>query len=260
MKTRLLKMLVFIFILALLACSAYLFSREAAPEGAVPLKDVVSSCAGDATGDGVNELLVVSGGGTIDTGERCGAELLVCDAPAQTDLGKLGYIPPEKILYRIDLAGIRPMKVQLGDINGDGVCEISVCVYKTTTFHPVLAKRPFFFDLVDGNLIPVWLGSRLSRPFDDYILYDIDGDGIDEIISVERLEDGGRVLAVYDWAGFGFEMRAQSRGFAGGLSFAPDTGGQAAGTGEIRVSLSDNGTGPTAAFRLDGENLIELRD
>jgi hypothetical protein len=103
-------------------------------------------------------------------------ELLVCDAPAQTDLGKLGYIPPEKILYRIDLAGIRPMKVQLGDINGDGVCEISVCVYKTTTFHPVLAKRPFFFDLVDGNLIPVWLGSRLSRPFDDYILYDIDGD------------------------------------------------------------------------------------
>lgn len=33
-----------------------------------------------------------------------------------------------------------------------------------------MAKRPFFYDLVEGNLIPVWLGSRLSRPFDDYIL------------------------------------------------------------------------------------------
>jgi hypothetical protein len=232
MKVRLAGMSVFICVLALLAASAYLCSRKDGPEGSVPLRDIVSYCVGDATGDGVNELLVISGGGTTDTGERCGTELLVCDAPAADGMDKLGYIPPERILCRIDLAGIRPMKVQLGDVNGDGVREVSLCVYKTTAFHPVLAKRPFFFDLAEGNLIPVWLGSRLSRPFDDYILYDIDGDGIDEIISVERLEDGARVLAVYDWAGFGFEMRAQSRGFAGGLSFAPDAGGQAGEPGK----------------------------
>ena len=68
-----------------------------------------------------------------------------------------------------------PLKVLAGDIDGDGRVEIGVCVYKTAKFHPVPAKRPFFYALQDGRLQPVWLGSRLAWPFADYRLFDLMG-------------------------------------------------------------------------------------
>lgn len=243
-------------IMVLLLISAYLFSRRLLTEGSVPLRDIVSYCIGDATDDGTPELLVISGNGQTDAGERYGRLLLMCDASAKADMDRLGCIPPEKILSRIDLSGIKPMKVQLGDVNGDGVNEVAICVYKTTKFHPVMAKRPFFFDLKDGNLIPVWLGSRLSRPFDDYILYDIDDDAIDEIISFEQLENGGRVIAVYNWKGFGFEMLTQSEEFDGVLRFDSAAAAQATGIKEFSVTYSDNCKQTRLKFRLyDGVSL-----
>ncbi len=230
-----------------------LLSYRPAPEGAVPRRHIVSCCVGDATGDGVPELLALSGTGSIDTGERCGQALLVCDASSEEDAGRLGYIPPEKIRHRIDLAGIKPLKVQLGDINGDGLNEVSVCVYKTAKFHPEMAKRPFFFDLKEGNLIPIWLGSRLSRPFDDYILSDLDGDGYDEIIAVEQLENGGRLIAVYGWKGFGFELLAQSAAYDGLLRLAAADGQDAS---EICAILSNNKEQTALKFRLDNDNRL----
>lgn len=233
-----------------------LYSCAAIPEGAVPIRDIVSFCIGDATNDGALELLVISGGGENDAGERCGEFLLVCNASAHADMEKLGYIPPEKINYRIDLAAINPMKVQLGDVNGDGVNEVAICAYKTAQFHPVMAKRPFFFDLVEGNLIPVWLGSRLSRPFDDYILYDIDGDDTDEIISVERLENDDRVVAAYKWRGFGFEMLAQSEAYGGELRFDMNAAGETKETREVGVIFYSSGEHAELNFRLYDGNLI----
>jgi hypothetical protein len=223
------------------------------PEGAIPQRDIVSSCAGDATGDGLPELLLISGDGVTEDGERHGQRLLVCHASAGNDLNTLGYIPSEEIQYSIDLTDLKPMKVQLGDINGDGLGEIALCVYKTAKFHPVPAKRPFFFDLKEGNLIPVWLGSRLSRPFDDYILSDPDGDGTDEIVSVELLENGKRVLSVYNWAGFGFELLTQSDEFDGMLRFVPSSGGE---TAEIRLEFTSSREQNTLRFRLTDNKLI----
>ncbi|SMC34466.1 hypothetical protein [Papillibacter cinnamivorans] len=244
-----------VFAAALLLISAHLFSQRTAPEGSAELRDIVSFCVGDANGNGTDDLLAISGSGKTDEGERNGQFLLICDASAKEDLDTLGYIPPEKIRNRIDLAPIRPMKVQLGDVNGDGINEVSICVYKTTKFHPVLAKRPFFFDLKNGNLIPFWLGSRLSRPFDDYILRDLDGDGADEIISIEELENGGRVLALYNWRGFGFEMLTESKEYDGTLRFAYDPAEQA-GEGEIRAVLSSYGEQKALVFRLKDERFI----
>jgi hypothetical protein len=240
-----------ILILALV----YLLWHKPLPEGAVPQRDIVSYCTGDATNDGVPELLLISGNGKIDTGERHGGLLLVCDASAEADMDSLSYIPPEKILYTIDISAIKPMKVQIGDVTGDGVDEVALCVYKTTKFYPELEKRPFFFDLVEGNLIPVWLGSRLSRPFDDYILYDIDDDAIDEIISIERLESGQRVIAVYNWRGFGFEMLTESEAFDGALRF-DSRAGQPADIKEIYALFSNNGEQTKLIIRLNENKLL----
>jgi hypothetical protein len=151
------------------------------------------------------------------------------------------------------------MKVQLGDVNGDKVNEIALCVYKTTKFYPDLEKRPFFYDLVEGNLIPVWLGSRLSRPFEDYILSDMDADNIDEIVSIEQLENGKSVLAVYNWAGFGFEMQTESKAFDGSLAFDMSEKDSAA-SGEVPVSqIFDKSVGTRFNFFLAENDLVCTR-
>lgn len=231
------------------------FTYTAKTGGAVPPREVVSYCTGDAENDGTPDLLVISGNGETDSGERHGQFLLVCDASAEEDMKRRGFIPPEKIQYRLDLAGVKPLKVQLGDVNGDGKNEVAVCVYKTTKFHPVMAKRPFFFDLIEGNLVPVWLGSRLSRPFDDYILYDADSDGIDELISVERLKSGKRVIAVYNWEGFGFEMLTQSEEYDGRLRFGADMDGQTAGS-PVTCTLYQQRRRIRLILHLDDDKLI----
>ena len=241
-----------VLLLVLAVLAVIFWPREPVPDGAVPRKDIVSYFVGDVTNDGEPELLVISGAGKIDTGERYGQFLLVCDASFADDLTSLRYIPSEKIYHRIDLAGIMPMKVQIGDVNGDGINEVAICVYKTAKFHEVMAKRPFFFDLVDGNLIPVWLGSRLSRPFDDYILHDINADGIDEIISIELLEDGKRVIAAYVWKGFGFEVHAESKAFDGVLSFDAATD-DASG---ICVTFSAGREQSALVFSLKDDSLV----
>lgn len=244
------------FMTTFVLASAYLFSHMLLPEGSVSQRDIVSYCIGDATNDGTLELLAISGHGEIDTGERHGELLLVCDASAEADMDRLGYIPPEKIHHRIDLSALKPIKVQLGDINGDSVNEVALCVYKTTKFYPIMAKRPFFFDFIEGNLIPVRLGSRLSRPFDDYILYDINADTIDEIISIERLETGECVIAVYNWKGFGFEMLAESEEFDDELRFYSSIDGRSAGTEEINVVFTNRKEHCALIFRLDEGKLV----
>lgn len=223
MKTRHKGIMIAVFMTAALILIRTLPSNSL-PDGSVPAQDIVSYCVGDVTGDGIFVLLAITGG--IETGEEngepCGNSMIVCEPSAETDISELGYIPPEKIQHHIELTGLNPMKIQLGDVNGDGIAEVAICVYKTAKFHPVMDKRPFFFQLVDGNLIPIWLGSRLSRPFDDFILYDIDHNTIDEIIAIERLENGNRVFAAYNWRGFGFEMLAQSDEFDNELHFGQD--------------------------------------
>ncbi len=231
-------------------------SSESVPEGSILLADIVSYCTGDVDGDGTAKLLAIIGDGEIDSGERHGEFLLVCDASAEIDMNKLGYILPEKIIYQIDLSSIKPLKVQVGDINGDEINEIAICVYKTAEFHPIMAKRPFFYDLVEGNLIPIWLGSRLSKPFDDYILYDIDEDSIEEIISIEQLENGNRVVAIYNWRGFGFEMLTQSEDFETKLFFDLSSMEVEIDAKEIGIQYFDGEETIALKFYLEQGNLL----
>lgn len=116
-------------------------------------------------------------------------------------------------IYREDFSKLNPWKIVLGDIDGDGSCEISVGVYKKTPFHQVMAKRPFIYSYEDNVLRPKWRGSRLSKPFTDYDFCDIDGDGVDEILAIEVLENKEKVINTYKWEGFGFQGFLQSQSF-----------------------------------------------
>ena len=108
-------------------------------------------------------------------------------------------------IYRWDASALKPWKLMTGDIDGDGIDEIAVGVYKESPLHQVMANRPFIYNFEGEKIVPKWRGSRLSRPFEDFLLYDIDLDGACEIVASEFLEDGKMIINTYKWKGFGFE-------------------------------------------------------
>lgn len=157
--------------------------------------EVISCCISDVDGDSNEELLAIEGGGKEFYGDK---------------LVLLSYDNGLKKNYEREFKALNPWKIQTCDVDGDGRREIAMGVYKEASFHPVMAKRPFLYHWDKGDIVPMWRGSRLSRPFEDYIFFDIDADGRDEIIAIERLQDGKALINAYRWAGFGFESIAES--------------------------------------------------
>lgn len=212
-------------ILAVLVTAAFLFGMPLTANNSKVKTDIISWYVIEGNQEIPRQLLVITKRNTaadmmLDTGEAYGDDLKVYSNFKIADQTPVLLGEPDEVF---DLSELKPMRVQAGDIDGGGVVEIAVCVYKTAKFHPVLAKRPFFYNIKDGELSSVWLGSRLARPFVDYILSDVDQDGIDEIISIERLENENQVIAIYDWKGFGFEVKTVSEEWQGKAIFLSHT-------------------------------------
>lgn len=182
---------------------------------------LLSKSYGDVNGDHIEEMLVLTRG----LFKKYGKEVVIYEKDSSKE-----YIE----LYREDFSDLKPWKIDSGDVDGDGIDEISVGVYKKTIFHPIMAKRPFIYNFDGERLIPKWRGSRLSRPLTNYTFYDIDKDGLDEIISIEELEDKRKVLNSYKWRGFGFE------GFIEGESY-DDLFNQQHKDGGIYLSIKNDG-------------------
>jgi hypothetical protein len=159
---------------------------------------VISATISDINNDGLDELLIISGEADSEYGRR---------------LRVYEFDNDFREVFEQDFGDMNPWKVQVCDVDGDGQEEISIAMYKTTVFNSVMAKRPYIYSWQNGTTAPKWRGSRLSRPFDDYIFTDIDCDGADEIIAIEMLEDGRKVVNSYKWKGFGFEGFAESESF-----------------------------------------------
>ena len=107
-------------------------------------------------------------------------------------------------LYLKDFKGKNPLniwKFEAGDVEGDGEKELALGVYKKSPHHKVMAKRVFLYNIVDGKLKPKFRASRLALPMDDFILYDIDEDGRDEVVSIE-IKDNTYFIAAYHYKNF----------------------------------------------------------
>lgn len=193
---------------------------------------VIDYDRGDIDGNGEEELIVV----TKSNLSKYGKEVVI-------------YSSEDVEIYRKDFADLKPWKLVIGDIDGDGVDEVSIGVYKETIFHPVMDNRPFIYSYKQGRLYPKWRGSRLSRPFTDYLFYDIDGDDIDEIIAIEILENEEKLINTYKWRGFGFEAFLESESFK-------DIDDLRLYNGSVYMKIKDENGNYTGIIELEDDNII----
>lgn len=116
------------------------------------------------------------------------------------------YIKNENYDFYIDVAGMNPWKIQFCNVDG-GQEEVAIGVYKESPHHEEMAKRVFLYniDYERQRLSPKIRISRLSNPLEDFIMMDIDQEGRDSIISVEKLIDGSSQVAAYKWTNFSFD-------------------------------------------------------
>ena len=77
-------------------------------------------------------------------------------------------------------------KVDLGRVNDENKFDIAFGVYSIAPWHRTPSKRVFLYKVDNLDLKPKFRCSRLINPMYDFILYDIDGDGFDEVVSIEK--------------------------------------------------------------------------
>ncbi|MDU5417784.1 hypothetical protein [Peptoniphilus harei] len=108
--------------------------------------------------------------------------------------------------FIIDVSDLRPWKIDLANVDG-GPIELALGVYKKTPFDQKFDRRCFLYniDFKNQKLRPKLRISRLHNPIKDFNLCDLDGDGYDEIISIEKNIDGNYLFGVYDWTNFAVE-------------------------------------------------------
>jgi len=101
----------------------------------------------------------------------------------------------------------------LADVDGDGLDELALCLFKTEQKDPKKDNRLQIYGWREGNIYARWRGTFLSKPFKIIAFGDIYGDAPEELVSIER----GRIhpeqiyLCVYLWNSFGFDFLAQKR-------------------------------------------------
>ncbi len=115
-----------------------------------------------------------------------------------------------KRVYENDFTGLKPWKLELGDIDGDGVTDILTSVRKTTYYDDQEKNRLFVFQYIDHKLVKKWTGSQIAGIWKDFAVGELLPAKGEEVIFISEDEGGKEKLGVYSWFDFGFQALAES--------------------------------------------------
>jgi len=87
------------------------------------------------------------------------------------------------------------------DINRDGHIEILVGLIKQTEFDPEEKKRLFILRIDEGQLRPLWLGSKVCQELINFKTMD---GGV--VQTLEKTKKGNYAIGRYVWQGFGLTL------------------------------------------------------
>jgi hypothetical protein len=113
-------------------------------------------------------------------------------------------------VYENDFTGLKPWKLELGDVDGDGITDILTAVRKTTYYDQQEKNRLFIFDYQEAGLVKKWTGSDIAGNWMDFEVGELVDTKGEEIVFLSREGAGKDKLFVYAWYDFGFLMLAQS--------------------------------------------------
>lgn len=115
--------------------------------------------------------------------------------------------------YSNDFSDLKPWKLELADVDGDGVMEILTAVRKTTHYDAMEKNRFFLFNYTDDKLVKKWTGSQIAGTWKDFYAKDFMPMKGEEVLFISQTEEGKERLGIYYWFQFGFLMLAQSEDY-----------------------------------------------
>jgi len=116
--------------------------------------------------------------------------------------------------YENDFKELKPWKIEVADIDGDGISEILTAVYKTTHFDEEERNRMFIFNYIDGILTKKWTGSDIAGNWNDFIVGDLLPMKGDELIFTQETDGKLEKISIYYWFDFGFLLLADSESYS----------------------------------------------
>ena len=108
-----------------------------------------------------------------------------------------------------DFKEMQPWKVETGRISDENILALGLNM--KSPLHDEKMDKIFMYSIdADYGLKAFFRSSKTLNPLRDFVLYDLDHDDNDEIITIEELNGGNRVINCYRRHGFGFYIEEQS--------------------------------------------------
>lgn len=98
----------------------------------------------------------------------------------------------------------QPWKLAGGDVDGNGLPDFAVGVFKRTHLYPEAHNTVFFYEIRGGAVVPKWKGSSLGRPLVDFAYAKVRGKP--KLVALQRRLDHSLGLFVWTWNKFGFRL------------------------------------------------------